>query len=163
MNETARQLLSRIEAIDASAADNRLRAEAYQRVVGELKDVSGRATSPDGVVTVIAGPGGVISSVTFTERAGETDPSVLSADVMRAIGQAQAAAARTQADVVRRGLGDTELLDRVLDSDERLFGAARPDSVAPPAPVPASAQPDVVDEEYFEEFDLFDDDDEPAR
>ncbi|MBB4685340.1 YbaB/EbfC family nucleoid-associated protein [Amycolatopsis jiangsuensis] len=162
MNETARQLLARIETIDASAADNRLRAEAYQRVAGELKNASGKATSPDGVVTVVAGPGGVISSVIFSERARETDPSVLSADVMQAISEAQSTVAWAQADVVRRGLGDTELLDRVLDSDERLFGASRPESVLPPAPEPERSEPDVVDEEYFEEFDLFDDD-EPAR
>ncbi|MEV4604175.1 YbaB/EbfC family nucleoid-associated protein [Amycolatopsis sp. NPDC049253] len=153
MNDTARQLLARIEAIDAAAAGNRLRAEAYQRVADELKDAMGTATSPDGVVTVVAGPGGAIASVTFGERARETDPAVLSADVMRAIGEAQAAAARLQAEVVRRGLGSTEFLDRVLASDEQLFGAPRPTSVAPPPRPPVREAPP---EGEFDDFSVYD-------
>ncbi|MEV0073871.1 YbaB/EbfC family nucleoid-associated protein [Amycolatopsis sp. NPDC050768] len=156
MNDTARQLLARIEAIDTAAADNRLRAEAYKRVADELKDAMGSATSPDGVVTVVAGPGGAIASVTFSERARETDPAVLSSDVMRAIGEAQAAAARMQADVVRRGLGSTEFLDRVLDSDEQLFGAPRPAAPAPPKPTRAAPADDE-----FDDFSVYDQ--EPTR
>ncbi|MEV8612695.1 YbaB/EbfC family nucleoid-associated protein [Amycolatopsis sp. NPDC051373] len=159
MNDTARQLLARIEAIDTAATDNRLRAEAYLRVADELKDAMGSATSPDGVVTVVAGPGGAIASVTFSERARETDPAVLSSDVMRAIGEAQAAAARMQAEVVRRGLGSTEFLDRVLDSDEQLFGASRPESVTtrPPRPPVRETPP----EGEFDDFSVYDR--EPTR
>ncbi|WP_037358262.1 YbaB/EbfC family nucleoid-associated protein [Amycolatopsis orientalis] len=173
MNETARQLLARIEAIDSAATDNRLRAEAYQRMNDELKETQGRATSPDGAVTVVAGPGGGITSIAFSESSSETAREVLAADVLRAISEAQANVARAQADVVRRGLGDTELLDRVLDSDEALFGASRPSSVsavpAPAAvpsgrPMPAFAGrgPRVADEE-FEQVDIFDDGDERRR
>jgi DNA-binding protein YbaB len=160
MNETARQLLARIEAIDTAAAENRMRAESYRHMADELKDARGQATSPDGVVTVVAGAGGSITSITFSERARETAPSALSADVMGAIAEAQAIAARMQADVVRRGLGDTELLDRVLDSDEQLFGAARP-SAATTAPLPVQAPPPgapgrrparPVEDEHVEEF-----------
>jgi DNA-binding protein YbaB len=100
----------------------------------ELRDAEGRATSPDGVVTVVAGPGGSVTSVTFTDRIHATTPEALSASVMQAIAQARASAAQQQAEVVRRGLGDTELLDRVLDSDERLFGDTRPTAVVPATP-----------------------------
>jgi len=149
MSETARQLLSRIEAIDKAAADNRMRAESYQRMADELKDAEGRATSPDGLVTVVAGPGGSVSSVTFADQIRATTPEALSASVMQAIAQARASAAQQQAEVVRRGLGDTELLDRVLDSDERLFGDTRPSD---PGPVPAAVHtPNQHDDQSFED------------
>ncbi|SEP51628.1 YbaB/EbfC family nucleoid-associated protein [Amycolatopsis saalfeldensis] len=150
MNETARQLLARIEAIDTAAAENGSRAEAYQHMAGQLKDVQGEATSADGVVTVVAGAGGGITSVTFSERSSATAPEVLSSDVLQAIAEAQASAARLQAEVVARNLGDTELLDRVLASDEELFGSPRPVVVTtvppPPGRRPAAAVEDDVDE-----------------
>jgi len=150
MSETARQLLSRIEAIDKAAADNRMRAESYQRMADELKDAEGRATSPDGLVTVVAGPGGSVTSVTFADQIRATTPEALSASVMQAIAQARASAAQQQAEVVRRGLGDTELLDRVLDSDERLFGDTQPTAaVAAPARFREPRAP--RDEQSFED------------
>jgi DNA-binding protein YbaB len=163
MSETAKQLLARIEALDTAAADNRVRAESYSRMAEELKDAQGHGSSPDGVVSVVAGPGGTVTSVTFSERARETPPEVLSADVMRAITEAQASAARLQAEVVRRGLGGTELLDRVLDSDEQLFGAPRtsvavtgPSPAGPAQPAAANRRPEGEDDFSFEEFSVYD-------
>ena len=161
MSETAKQLLARIEAIDTAAADNRMRTESYRRMADELKDAQGHGTSPDGVVSVVAGPGGAVTAVTFSERARETPPEVLSADVMRAITEAQASAARLQAEVVRRGLGDTELLDRVLDSDEQLFGAPRipvagPPPAGPAQPAAANRRPEREEDFSFEEFSVYD-------
>ncbi|GDY30630.1 YbaB/EbfC family nucleoid-associated protein [Gandjariella thermophila] len=151
MSETARQLLRRIEAIDTAAANNRQRAETYQRMADELKGVEGRASSPDGVVTVVAGPGGEITSITFSEQVRAIAPAALSATVLHTIAAARAAAARQQAEVVRRGLGDTELLDRVLDADERLFGDRRPRDPAPPM---AIRRPEPVEDTYFEDFNV---------
>jgi DNA-binding protein YbaB len=155
--------MARIEAIDTAAADNRTRAESYQRMADELKDTDGRATSPDGVVTVVAGPGGTVTSITFTDQIRTIAPEALSASVMRAIAQARASAAQQQAEVVRRGLGDTELLDRVLDSDERLFGDPGPQI---PAPAPATTrvtaarrQEAYEEDQSFEEIDFVDDKD----
>jgi DNA-binding protein YbaB len=140
MSEIAQQLLARIETIDKAAADNRMRSESYQRMADELQNAEGRATSPDGIVTVVAGPGGSVTSITFTEQIRAVSPEALSASVMQAMAQARASAAQQQAEVVRRGLGDTELLDRVLDSDARLFGDTRPSAPASsPAPVAAAA------------------------
>jgi DNA-binding protein YbaB len=131
MSTTAAQLLARIEAIDEAAADTGRRSETYERMAENLKDVVGHATSDDGVVTVTAGPGGSITEITFTERVHGMSPGALSASVLRAITEATRSAARGQAEVIRAGLGDTELLDRVLDSDELLFGAPRPDDGGP--------------------------------
>ena len=83
MSETAKQLLARIEAIDTAAANNSMRAESYRRMADELKDAQGHGTSPDGVVSVVAGPGGAVTAVNFSERVRDTPPEVLSADIMR--------------------------------------------------------------------------------
>ncbi|MFI7117016.1 YbaB/EbfC family nucleoid-associated protein [Amycolatopsis sp. NPDC049868] len=165
MSEYARRLLGRIEAIDTANAGNQRRAEAYQRMEGELKTVEGTATSPDGVVTVVASAGGEVTGLTFGDRARAIEPSDLSATVMHTIASARADAVRQQAEVVRRGLGDTRLLDSVLDADRKLFGD-RP----PPEPGPAPAQREPVhpggtpaggrrrkrdDDEFFGEFQLY--------
>lgn len=139
------RLASRIEAIDSAAADNRLRAESYRRMTEELSEVAGSATSPDGVVTVVAGPGGVLRSITFGDAVRSTAPHALSSAVMHTVAKAQAAAARMQADVVRRGLGSTELLDRVLAEDELLFGDERPRD---PGPVARSSATRLDDDDF---------------
>lgn len=158
MSHYADQLLRRIETIDTAAAGNRRRAEAYEQMAGELKDVTGEASSPDGAVTVVAGPGGEVRSITFADRIRDVAPPALAASVMHTIAAARAAAARRQAEVVRSGLGDTELLDKVLDSDEQLFGAQRP---ADPGPHPqaqaASDRPrraSVHEDDYFDDFNV---------
>lgn len=153
MTEWPERLMRRIEAIDTAAADNRLRAESYRQMTEELQTVDGTATSPDGVVTVVANPGGTVKSITFSDAVRATAPSSLSATVMHTIAKAQATAARMQAEVVRRGLGDTELLDRVLASDERMFGDQPPRDPGP-APV-ASNGAEVVEDEFEGGYDLF--------
>jgi DNA-binding protein YbaB len=153
MSESAKQLLSRIEAIDTAAADNGRRAESYQQMAEELQDANGQATSPDGLVTVVAGANGSVTSIKFSDQVGATAAEALSAIVMHTLAEARAAAARSQAEVVRRGLGDTELLDKVLDSDEKLFGDRRPQD---PGQAPAVRRAPVVDDEQvFEDFSVF--------
>lgn len=159
MSEIADQLLARIEAIDTAAAENSARAESYQRMTERLAEVRGRATSPDGVVTVVAGADGGVHSITFSDQIRNAAPQALSASVLHTIAQARAKAAREQAEVVRAELGDTEMLDRVLESDERIFGDQRPSDPGPaPAAVSAAsrqaARPDF-DEDYDEYFDEF--------
>ncbi|RSM82674.1 hypothetical protein DL991_04785 [Amycolatopsis sp. WAC 01375] len=148
MSEYARRLLSRIEAIDNANADNRRRAEAYQRMEGELQTVEGTATSPDGLVTVVASAAGEVTGLTFGDRARTIEPLALSATVMHTIAAARADAARRQAEVVRRGLGDTSLLDKVLDEDRKLFGDQRP-------PEPGKPPRRRDDDEFFGEFQLY--------
>ncbi|OQO94868.1 YbaB/EbfC family nucleoid-associated protein [Saccharomonospora piscinae] len=138
MSETAKRLLRRVEQIDTAAGDNRARAESYQRMTEELVAVTGTASSPDGVVTVVAGPDGAVKEITFSDRVREAQPSALSATVLHTIAQARVIAARAQADVVRRGLGDTDLLDKVLAEESQLFGDRPP---ADPGPAPVSALP----------------------
>jgi DNA-binding protein YbaB len=153
MSEYAKQLLDRIEAIDTAAADTHRRAESYQQMAEELKATEGRATSPDGLVTVVAGANGSVTSIKFSDQVRATSPEALSAIVMHTLAEARVSAARSQAEVVRRGLGDTELLDKVLDSDEKLFGDQRPQA---PGAVPVARRGPVADEEeVFEDFSVF--------
>jgi DNA-binding protein YbaB len=157
MTEWSERLARRIESIDQAAADNRLRAESYRQMTEELKDVAGTATSPDGMVTVVAGAGGSVKSITFTEATRTTDPALLSKTVMHTIARAQADAARSQAEVVRRGLGGSELLDRVLSEEEKVFGdTPTPDpgvSSLRQAPAPTTSRPGYDD--YEDGFDIY--------
>ena len=157
MSDEAERLLRRIDAIDTAAAVTRRRTEAYERMADELKAVTAGVTSPDGVVTVVAGPGGEVLQITFGDRVREIGPAALSASVMHTLAAAKAAAARQQAEVVRRGLGDSGLLDRVLAEDERLFGDRPPaDPGLPPAPAPGRRRRDRAGEdEFFEDFNVF--------
>lgn len=135
MSEWAERLVRRIEAIDSAADGNRLRAESYRRLTDDLKQVDGTATSPDGVVTVVAGAGGALKSITFSQSVHSVPPAALSTVVMQTVARAQADAARAQAEMVRRGLGSTELLDRVLAEEERVFGDEPTRApIAPPVP-----------------------------
>ncbi|GAA5111258.1 YbaB/EbfC family nucleoid-associated protein [Haloechinothrix salitolerans] len=151
MSEPAERLLRRIEAIDTAAADNRRRTESYQRMSAELAEVTGTATSPDGVVTVVTDAAGTVKDIQFTEATRTVSPAALSASVVHTIASARAAAARSQAEVVRRGLGDTTLLDRVLDEDATLFGDRRPPDPGPPPvprPEPRVSSDDDADDDY---------------
>nr|WP_042186506.1 YbaB/EbfC family nucleoid-associated protein [Kibdelosporangium sp. MJ126-NF4]CEL17319.1 hypothetical protein [Kibdelosporangium sp. MJ126-NF4]CTQ91453.1 hypothetical protein [Kibdelosporangium sp. MJ126-NF4] len=153
--EWSQRLAQRIQAIDQAAADNRQRAEAYQQMAEELKTVDGTATSPDGMVTVVAGAGGSVQSITFTDSFKTATPDLLSKTVMHTIARAQADAARSQAEVVRRGLGGSELLDRVLSEEERTFGdKPTPDpGVQVLRQAPASTRPGYDDHE--DGFDIY--------
>jgi DNA-binding protein YbaB len=153
MNEIASNLVRRIEAIDTVAAQTRQRAEAYQRMSSDMADVVGTATSPDGQVTVVAKADGTVKEITFADEARRAPAEKLSAVVVHTIAAARADAARLQAEVVRRELGDSELLDKVLDSDERLFGDERPRDPGP-APV-AARRPQPQDERSYDDFTLF--------
>ncbi|HJQ46424.1 MAG TPA: YbaB/EbfC family nucleoid-associated protein [Amycolatopsis sp.] len=157
MSDEAERLLRRIEAIDTAAANTQRRTESYERMADEMKAVTASVTSPDGAVTVVVGPGGDVEQITFGERVGQLDSAALSASVRHTLAAAKAAAARLQAEVVRRGLGDSDLLDKVLAEDERLFGDRPP---ADPGPAPVTAPPrrrrEVSrEDDYFEDFDVF--------
>ncbi|ACU97118.1 YbaB/EbfC family nucleoid-associated protein [Saccharomonospora viridis] len=143
MSETAKRLLRRVEAIDAAAAENRARAEQYRQMTEKLAAVTGTATSPDGVVTVVAGPDGSVKEVTFSEQVRKADPAALSASVVHTIAQARVNATREQAEIMRRNLDDTHLLDQVLAEDARLFGDKQPEDPGPPPPaaVPTGGTP----------------------
>jgi DNA-binding protein YbaB len=126
MSAFAERLCNRIDAIDRVSAENSERAEAYAAMGDELRNVTAEVSSPDGVVTVVAGAGGAITDVRFTDAVRSTQLREASRSVLAALRAAQAEATRKQAEVVRSCLGSTEELEQVIAADERLFGTPRP-------------------------------------
>jgi predicted component of type VI protein secretion system len=122
VNAFAERLLSRIEAIDRVSAENGRRTEVYAALGEELAAVTAEVTSPDGAVTVLAGAGGAITDVRFSGAIHSAQPRELSRSVLSVLSQAQAEAARKQAELVRSRLGSTEELEQVIAYDERLLG-----------------------------------------
>jgi len=105
-------------------------AEAMGKEVAELE---AQAASPDGTVTVIAGPGGSIKDIRF-RNARRHDDAALAGMVRGTLQQAVATAARHQAAIVERyagpGLG---ILDQVMEVQKQAF-AAEQQRAAPPPP-----------------------------
>ncbi|MFI7118176.1 YbaB/EbfC family nucleoid-associated protein [Amycolatopsis sp. NPDC049868] len=111
----------------------------------ELSRIEATASSSDRSVTVVAGPGGAIMDVKFTEDALRQRPDALSAALMSTIQQAVAESARKQATIVEEHMGDDlNLVDQVLETQAELFGTtveemrARMDEESPSRP---SAEP----------------------
>lgn len=71
----------------------------------ELDALAATATSPDATVTVVAGPGGIVRSVQFTEAALHTDAATLAATVTATIRDAVGRAGQQQLDIVRTRVG----------------------------------------------------------
>jgi hypothetical protein len=166
VSEAAKRLLERVAALDGAVADNRRRSESYQHMADELVRVTGHSTSPDGLVTAVVTAAGALESITFGDDFRTVPPAALAAAVLHATAAARVAATRAQADVVRRGLGDTQLLDAVLAADQQLFGDQRPVEPGPPpapmrAPMPARApararpRPRPRDDETEENYEDF--------
>jgi DNA-binding protein YbaB len=120
----------------------------------EIAAIKVSVSSADRAVTVVAGPGGAVLDVRLSQdafRAGS--PQALSATVMSTLRLAVADAARRQAEIVQRYVGDRlNIVDRVMATQQELFGdrIAEGDAerarlaetgavAAPPAPPPAPA------------------------
>lgn len=89
----------------------------------ELGALQATAFSSDRSVTVVAGPGGAIMDVKFTDEALRQRPEALSAALMSTIQQAVAESARRQAAIVEEHMGDDlNLVDQVLETQAELFG-----------------------------------------
>lgn len=70
------------------------RAENHRLLTAMAATGRTTAVSPDGTVTVLAGPGGVISEVRLSREATSRDATTLSRTITAAIQEAQAASAR---------------------------------------------------------------------
>ncbi|MGH3435531.1 MAG: YbaB/EbfC family nucleoid-associated protein [Sciscionella sp.] len=151
MSAATEGLLRRIAAIDAASAENSQRVAVYAAMTEELKKVTAEVTVPGGI-TVVAAPGGVIKDIRFTEGVSSIPPRHLARQVQRAVAEAQTEVARKQAEVVRDSLGDTELLDRALESNRQMFGTQTPEVL--PEPHRRRWQ-EPEEEQSLEEFSIF--------
>ncbi|MEV0085620.1 YbaB/EbfC family nucleoid-associated protein [Saccharopolyspora sp. NPDC050642] len=105
----------------------------------QISELQVAATSADRSVTVTASPGGV-TGIEFTQDAMRLSPAQLSGTVMSTLQLAVAEAARKQAEIVQEYVPDSDVLDRVLRTQEELFGA-QPEQQHE-APVDDDEQPD---------------------
>ncbi|EHR48982.1 hypothetical protein SacmaDRAFT_0686 [Saccharomonospora marina XMU15] len=91
----------------------------------EIASLEATATSPDRSITVVAGPGGAIKDIQFTQQALGQQPQALSSALLTTLQQAVAEAARKQAGLVDEHLGDdTQLSEQVLQAQAELFGTS---------------------------------------
>jgi DNA-binding protein YbaB len=107
----------------------------------ELAELETSATSPDGAVTVVAGPGGSVRDIRFSDAALRGDARALGTSVMAALRQAVADSARRQAVIVDEHLGGgLNMVDRVLATQAEALGTtveqlrADMSTEAPPRP-----------------------------
>ena len=115
-------LQRKVDSLKAAAR----RAEEQQGDVGQLREqiaaVQASITSTDKAVTVIAGPGGSITDIRFTQDALRLSAIQLSSTVMSTVQQAVAAAARKQAEIVQEFVPEGDVLERVLRTQEEMLG-----------------------------------------
>ncbi|WP_372671246.1 YbaB/EbfC family nucleoid-associated protein [Amycolatopsis kentuckyensis] len=89
----------------------------------QLTELRASASSPDGGVTVVTGPGGAVLDVKFTDAALAKGPQALSAALMTTLREAVGEAARRQVVLVQEHLGDElGLVDQVLETQAEAFG-----------------------------------------
>jgi DNA-binding protein YbaB len=101
----------------------------------ELDELAATTTSPDGTVTVVAGPGGIVRSVQFTDAALHTDAATLSATVTATVRDAVSRAGQQQLDIVRTRVGKNVDPAQIL-GPQAIFATSATDPVQP-APAPA--------------------------
>jgi DNA-binding protein YbaB len=117
------QLVTEFERFQSSIrnADDRFAGVGAMRQ--ELTELRASASSPDGGVTVVTGPGGAVLDVKFTDAALAKGPQALSAALLTTLREAVGEAARRQAVIVQEHMGDdTGLVEQVLETQAEAFG-----------------------------------------
>lgn len=96
----------------------------YAEMKDEITQIRATATSADHTVTVMAGPGGSVLDVKLSEQALRAgSPQALASSIMSAIRLAVADAARQQAAVVQKYVGDRlDIVDRVMATQKEILG-----------------------------------------
>jgi DNA-binding protein YbaB len=98
--------------------------DQFENVAGmqsELAALEVSVTSPDRAVTVVAGVGGSVKDIRFTESAMQLGSQRLGAVVMGAVHEAVAEAARRQAAIVQEYVGG-DVLEQVLETQAQVTG-----------------------------------------
>lgn len=123
MSAEFEQLVTEFERFESSIRDVDDRFAGLGAMRQELTELRASASSPDGGVTVVTGPGGAVLEVKFTDDALANGPQALSASLMATLREAVGEAARRQAVLVQEHLGDElGLVDQVLETQAEAFG-----------------------------------------
>lgn len=115
------QLVSEFEQFQAQIKNMDDRFEHLAGMQSELETLEVRASTPDQAITVVAGPGGSVRDIRFTEEALRLGPEQLSSELMATVRQAIADAARQQAGIVEEFAGGP-VLDQVLETQSEITG-----------------------------------------
>ncbi|MQA08289.1 MAG: hypothetical protein GEU98_06995 [Pseudonocardiaceae bacterium] len=110
-----------LERISHRKAENERLINQLDAADSELGALTATASSPDRLVTVQAGPGGVIQDVSLTEDALRTDAGTLSRTITATIREATANAAKSQLEIVRQQVGGHVNASEVLGPHARLL------------------------------------------
>lgn len=96
----------------------------YAAMKDEIARIQATATSPDRAVTVVAGPSGAVLDIRLSEHALRPGAArSLNGAMMSTLRLAVADAARQQAQVVQRYVGDRlNIVDRVMATQQELLG-----------------------------------------
>jgi DNA-binding protein YbaB len=99
-------------------------AGRYSEMKDEISQIRATANSSDRSVTVVAGPGGSVLDVKLSDQAFRSgSPKSLAGNIMSAIRLAVADAARQQAAVVQRYVGDRiNISERVNATQQEILG-----------------------------------------
>lgn len=144
------QLVTEFERFQSQIRNVDERFANIGQLQSELAALEATASSADRSITVVAGPGGAVKDIQFTEKALSQQPQALSAALLSTIQQAVAEAARKQAGIVDEHLGDdSQLSEQVLESQAELFGTSVEELRAQHGD---DARKRPVEEEYHDDY-----------
>lgn len=100
------------------------RMSRYLEMKDEITRIRATANSTDRAATVVAGPGGSVLDLRLSEQSfGSSSPKALAGSIMSALRLAVADAARQQAEIVQRYVGDRlNIAERVLATQQEVLG-----------------------------------------
>ncbi|HEY7593479.1 MAG TPA: YbaB/EbfC family nucleoid-associated protein [Actinophytocola sp.] len=123
MSAEFEQLLAEFESFQSKLQNVDSRFENIAGMQGDLAALEVSVSSPDRAVTVVAGVGGSIQDIRFTETAMQLGSQRLGAVVMATMREAVAEAARKQAVIVQEYAGgDAPVLEQVLETQSQVTG-----------------------------------------
>ncbi|MGP4015295.1 YbaB/EbfC family nucleoid-associated protein [Saccharopolyspora sp. 5N708] len=125
-------LQRKLEALKEAGRRAEERMGDFGRMREQISELQATATSADRSVTVTASPGGV-TGIQFTQDALRQSPAQLSSTVLSTLQQAVAEAARKQAEIVQEYVPESNVRERVLRTQDELFGAPTNQPQADPA------------------------------
>jgi DNA-binding protein YbaB len=131
-----------VAAFQRAVAESAAGADDLELMRQAIQAIEVRRSSPDRAVTVVAGPGGSVRSITFADHALGQSAQALSRLTTSTLRQAVAEAARSQADIVQRYAGEhIDISGRVTLLQDELFAEPAAEGFPPHR---APAEPDGV-------------------
>jgi DNA-binding protein YbaB len=117
------QLVAEFESFQSKLKDADDRFGDIAEMQSELAGLAVTVSSADRTVTVVAGVGGSVQDIKFTEAALQLGSQRLGEVVMTTVREAIGEAARRQAAIVQEHVGgDAQVLDQVLETQAEVTG-----------------------------------------